>query len=338
MHIKRFTIASLLYIAFIGWYMSTFVTDGTTSINLLGVVMPSLSNSIWVMLVLLVLVIGSIVHISFYSVVGSLQLRKYEKDYEKIIDAISDAYLGKEDRQHVFKTSGYNMLGNLIDNSTVFPNNIVSTSIEDEKIRTTIKIIEDVKNGQVVDLKKLSLSIDNPLVIQNDRNKYKDGSLNVNDFLSNPDKYNSGLLSEIYIDCVKTAPLKEIEAYKSLMTKEALFHVLARVNADEHTLAISNESLLSLFNILELNKQDYLDIAASMSCCMIPEQRMKLFETLSDQNDEAMDSYLFTLFDLEMLAPANAILDISLPDEYMNFKAYRALKDSNQHFNINLFV
>ena len=75
-----------------------------------------------------------------------------------------------------------------------------------------------------------------------------------------------------------------------------------------------------------------------MSRCMIPEQRMKLFETLSDEHEDAMDSYLFTLFDLEMLAPANAILDISLPDEYMNFKAYRALKESNQHFNINLFV
>ena len=338
MHIKRFTVASLLYIAFIGWYMSTFVTDGTTSINLLGVVMPSLSNSIWVMLVLLVLLIGSIAHMSFYAVVATLHLRKYEKDDEKVIDAISDAYLGKEDRQHIFKTPRYTMLGSLIDNSTVFPNNNISFNIEDEKISSTLKIIEDIKNGKVVDLKKLSLSIDNPLVIQNDRNRYKDGSLSVKDFLSHPDKYNVGLLSEIYIDCVKTASLKEIETYKSFMTKEALSHILTRVNADENTLLISNESLIGLFDILELNKQDYLDIAASMSCCMIPEQRMKLFETLSDEHEDAIDSYLFTLFDLEMLEPANVILDISLPDEYLNFKAYRALKESNQHFNINLFV
>lgn len=338
MHIKRFAVASLLYIAFIGWYMSTFVTDATTSINLLGVVMPSLSNSIWVMLVLLVLLIGSILHMSFYAVAASLHLRKYEKDYEKVIDAISDAYLAKEDRHHVFKTPRYTMLGSLIDNSTVFPNNNINFNIEDEKISATLKIIEDIKNGKVVDLKKLSLSIDNPLVIQNDRNRYKDGSLSVKDFLSHPDKYNVGLLSEIYIDCVKTASLKEIETYKSFMTKEALSHILTRVNADENTLLISNESLIGLFDILELNKQDYLDIAASMSCCMIPEQRMKLFETLSDEHEDAIDSYLFTLFDLEMLEPANVILDISLPDEYLNFKAYRALKESNQHFNINLFV
>ena len=338
MHIKRFTIASLLYIAFIGWYMSTFVTDGTTSVNILGVVMPSLSNSIWVMLVLLVLVIGSVAHIIFYSVVGSLQLRRNEKDYEKMIDSISDAYLGKEDRNNIFKTPGYQMLGALIDNSTVFPNNIMSEGIGDEKIRTTIKMIEDIKSGKVVDMKKLSLSIDNPLVIQNDRNRYKTGVMSGKDFLKNPEKYNASLLSEIYVDCTKTVSLSEIEAYKSLMTKEALFNVLARVNADEHTLEISNESLKDLFAVLDLDKQDYLDIAASMSCCMIPEQRMKLFETLSEENDAAMESYLFTLFDLEMLAPADAILDISQNQEYLNFKAYRALRESNQHFNINLFV
>ena len=338
MHIKRLIIGSLLYIAFIGWYISTFVGEGTTSINILGIVMPSLSNSIWVMLVLLMLVIGIIVHIVFYSVVESLHLRKNEKDYDKIIESISDAYLGKENRKHLFKTPGYKMLGLLIDNSTVFPNNIISAEIEEEKIHTTIKIIEDIKSGEVVDIKKLALSINNPLTIQNDRNAYNNKSISAKDFLKHPEKYNAELLSEIYVDYVKTAPLSDIETYKSLITKDALSNILARVNSEENILSISNESLISLFNMLDLNKQDYLDIAASMSCCMIPEQRMKLFETMSDEKEEAMDSYLFTLFDLEMLAPADVILEISQPDEYLNFKAYRALRESNQHFNINLFV
>lgn len=71
---------------------------------------------------------------------------------------------------------------------------------------------------------------------------------------------------------------------------------------------------------------------------MIPEQRIKLFEMLSDENEEIIDAYLFTLFDLEMLSPANAILDNSQPTEYQNFKAYRALKESGHNFSIYLFV
>ncbi|MFT5661061.1 MAG: hypothetical protein ACI9TV_001707 [Sulfurimonas sp.] len=338
MHIKRLAIASLVYIAFIGWYMSTIVGDSTTSINVFGIVLPSLSNSVWVMLILLILAMGSILHVAFYSVVESLQLRKNEKDYAKMVESISDAYLGKENRSHIFKTPGYRMLGLLIDNSTVFPNNLNSLEIEDEKIRSTIKIIEDIKSGKAVDTKKLYLSIDNPLTIQNDRNAYRNESITAKDFLKNPEKYNAGLLSEIYIDYVKTASLSDIETYKSLMSKEALSNILSRVNAEENILETSNKSLISLFEELELDIQDYLDIAASMSSCMIPEQRMKLFEKISDEKEEAMDSYLFTLFDLEMIAPADAILEISQSDEYLNFKAYRALKESNQHFNINLFV
>jgi len=39
-----------------------------------------------------------------------------------------------------------------------------------------------------------------------------------------------------------------------------------------------------------------------------------------------------------LLAPADEILENSQDDEYVNFKAYRALKACNKNFNINLFV
>ena len=95
---------------------------------------------------------------------------------------------------------------------------------------------------------------------------------------------------------------------------------------------------MGLLDMLELDTNDYIKISSAPSLGMIPEQRMRLFETISDTKDEAMDSYLFTLFDLEMMAPADAILEISQTDEYLNFKAYRALKECNKNFNINLFI
>ena len=124
MHIKRYTIASFLLIAFIGWYVSTFVSTETISVNVLGIEIAPLSVSIWAMIPLVVFYIGSVIHMSFYSVVGSLNLRKYEKDYENIINSLSDAYLGKENRYHVFKTPRYKLLGSLIDSTTLFLNDI----------------------------------------------------------------------------------------------------------------------------------------------------------------------------------------------------------------------
>ena len=51
-----------------------------------------------------------------------------------------------------------------------------------------------------------------------------------------------------------------------------------------------------------------------------------------------MDAYLFTLFDLEMISLADEILQNAHPDEFENFRAYRALKECGKNYSIYLFV
>ncbi len=337
MYIKRYTIAALIFVILLGWYVYAFITQESLAIDFFGVPLPSLSIALWVVIPVIILYIASVVHISFYSLLGSFKLRKYEKDYEKLIESIIDAYLGKSNRNHIFKTSRYKLLGSLIDNSTLFLNQIEANT-SNEKINATIKVIEDIKKGEVVDLKKYALEAENPLVIQNNRNRYKKGEISAEDILSNANKYARSLCEEAYVDFVKTSPLYAIEKYKKSLTKEALFLVLARVNASENTLEVSNDALISLFNNLELDTKDYMKISIALSKQMVPEQRIKLFEILSEEKEEVTEAYLFTLFDLEMIAPADEILEHSQPDEYLKFKAYRALKECNKHFNINLFI
>ena len=134
------------------------------------------------------------------------------------------------------------------------------------------------------------------------------------------------------------APLYALEKYKSRMSKEALFAILERINAEEKTLEISNESLMALMSEVELSEDEYIEASKVLAANMVPDQRIKLFETLSEKNEKAMPAYLYSLFDLEMIAPADEILEISQPDEYTAFKAYRALKESRQHFDIDLFI
>jgi hypothetical protein len=338
MYIKRYTIASFLFIAVVGWYIYAYVNQGSIAIDLFGVPLPSLSIAVWAIVPLVVLYIASVAHMSFYSLMGSFKLRKYEKDYEKIIDSIVEAYLGKEDRHHSYKTPKYQLLGSIVDNTALFPNENLSSVIDDEKINEVIKLIEDIKNGEVVDLKKYSLSSSNHLVVQNDRNRYKKGDINAEDILSNADKYDDSLCEEAYMEMAKTFSLVSLEKYKAYLTKDSLFEILARVNAEENTLEISNDELISLLSNVELNESEYIKISSILSTSMIPEQRIKLFETLSGEKEEAMSAYIFTLFDLEMLAPADEILDNSQPEEFLKFKSYRALKECNKNFNINLFV
>ena len=338
MYLKRYTIAAFLLMLLTGLYVNFYISSESVGMDFFGIPLPALSIAIWVVVPLFVLYIASVFHMSLYSILGGFKLRRYEKDYQMMIETIADAYLGKKETKHYFKTPRYQFLGSLIEHTTMFPTHEVTLQSDNEKINSVVKLIEDVKSGEIVDLKKYALESTNPLVIQNDRNRYVKGEINSEDILSNPEKYNAELLKEAYGNFVETSPLYAIEKYKEFLSKESLFKVLARINADENRLEVSNEALIVLFETIELSDKEYIEASVVLSPHMIPEQRMKLFEAMSVKNDGIMSAYLYTLYDLEMLEAADIILEISQPEEYTNFKAYQALKKHDEHYSINLFI
>ena len=341
MYIKRYSVAAFVLMGLVGWYVYAYLTHESMIVDFFGIPIPSMSIAMLVVVPLFVLYLASVLHMSFYGMLAKLKNRKTAKDYEKILDSITDAYLGKENRAHKFKTETFTLFGELLDNSTVFPTANLNLNANDEqtkKVRAVLNDIESIKKGDVVELKNYALSANNVLVIQNNRNMYKNGDLSHEDILSHASKYNIELAQEAYNDYVKTATVANIDKYKEFLTKESLNTILVRVNAEENMLEISTEAIIILVKNLDFDKDGYMKIAQIVDKNMIPDQRIKLFETLSNDNDEATDAYLFTLLDLEMLSPAYALLEISQPDEYLNFKAYRALKESNQQFSIVLFI
>ena len=339
MYLKRYSIAAFIWIALVGWYVYAYVTHESISLDFFGIHMPSLSVALWIVIALFVLYLASFFHMAFYSMLGGFKLRAYEKDFEKIIDAVIEAYLGKKSRSHTFKTDRYKLLGTVLEKSTLYPKPEIIGATGNDKIDNVLRLIDAIKRGEVVDLKPYNLRPENPLVIENEKNKIKKGELKVADLLSNSTKYADELCQYAYNEYVKTATLKNILKYKAFLTKESLHTIMARINADESTLTITNEELVELLNKLELTKEDYIELSITLSKGgMIPEQRMKLFEMLSEEHEKAMDAYLFTLFDLEMLAPADEVLENAQPDEFQNFRAYRALKECGKNFSIYLFI
>ena len=337
MYIKRYTVSVILFMVLIGWYVYAFVTQESTSMDIFGIHLPALPIAFWVLIPVLLIYIASVAHMSYYSLVASLKLRKYQKDFDKLTDAITDAYLGKKNRSHDYKTARYGLIGKLVDNSTIIPHETLE-KVGNDKLDTVLGLIKEINDGNVQELKKYRLDKDSLIVAKNESNRFEKGELSPEDVLSHNERYNEELCSRAYVVMASRAPLYAIEKYKFYMSKEALFTLLKRVNADENTLEISNESLYSLFDEVELTEEDYIKISSIFSMNMVPDQRLKLFETLSDKHEDAMPAYLYTLFDLEMIAPADEILENSQPDEYVYFKAYRALKECNKNFDINLFA
>jgi len=337
MYMRRYTLGAFLLMALIGWFVYSFVTQQNLHIDIMGVNLPSLPVAAWVVIALFLLYLATIMHMIYYSIVGNFRLRKYNKDYNHFLETLRAALLGEEHRHHNFKTERYALLGKLIDNSILIPSKDL-TYIGDEEIDKVLEIIRKVNNGESVNLSRLRLASTNELEMRNNNNRFENGDLSDENILNHSKRYSEELCKKAYKHYAEVVPFSSIDAYKSFMTMEVLEVVLKRINADEKPLDISNDEMISLMKEMDLDKNDYIRISAILSDRIVPEQRMKLFEKLSENNDEAMHGYLYTLFDLEMLEPANEILINSQTNEFIKFKAYSSLKSCNKNFDIRLFI
>ena len=339
MRLKRYTVAAFVWMGLVGWFVYGFVTSDSLSINLFGRELPEMPIALLVVIPLFVLYLASMAHMWFYSLLESFKERRYEKDFEKLVDAIVDAYLGKAERHYDFKTDRYKLLGMLLENTQLKPLKDIAGTTNNEKIDTILEVLNKIEAGEVVEMKQYKLRSENELVIANNRNRYKKGEISAQKVLSEPEKYSEVLCKEVFEEYIETAPLSEIEKYKHFMTPKALNTLFGRINADEHRLELPSAKLIELINMLDLDEKDFITISKTLSNSdMLPEQRMELFEMLSAQNDKATDAYLYTLYDLEMVSKAAETLEILPKDEHKNFRAYKALKECGHNFNIDMFV
>ena len=338
MYIKRYSIAALLLIFAIGWFVYGFVSRESLHISVLGIMLPALPAAVWVALAMLLLYAATVVHMLFYSVVGTIRLRKYEKDYAYLLDAFADAFLQKEERRHIFRTDRYALMGKLIDGSKIVPTDAVE-EIDHPKLAAVVETIRKIRNGESVDLKRFNLPSSNPLVRSNQKNLLSEGKLEAGAVLAKPERYDASLQAMAFEQLCVYAPLHQLEKYREFMTFPALLSVVRRINAEENTLSVPTSTVVDFVSKIEgLNSLDYLYIAMSMGEHMLPEQRISVFEMLSDADEKALDGYLFTLFDLEMVEKAREVLQMTSENEYVLFKAYADLKNCNKHYDVKRFA
>ncbi len=338
MYLKRYTVASFVLMLLIGWYVYSFVTQESMSLSLFGYKSPSLPVALLVVLPLFILYLASVLHMGFYSILGSIKLKKYEKDYNKLLSAISDAFLQKDQSSRFYNTPRYSLLGKIVENSKIFPNTEPLINIEDEKLKKTVEIIDKIQKGESVNLKKFSLSPNNPFVIQNIKNRLKSKEISPEEILKNSQNYDESIVKYAFEEYIKIAKCDDILKYKNYIDSKNIFDILQRVNDDENAIEFSNEEYIDLLQDLGLTKDEYIKVAKKLSKNMVPDSRLKIFEKLSEKDENATPAYLYTAFDVEMIELAKEILDASSQDEYKNFKAFLALRECGKNFSIDLFV
>ena len=337
MYIRRYSVAAFILIGLIGSFFYINFKNTDISIDIMGIHSGSLPLAFWVVISMVLLYLATVSHMLYYAIKGAFSQRRLRVDSETYVESLSDALLGRIERQHKYKTDRYKLFGSLIDNGHLEILREIPPTGE-VKIDEAIRVIEKIERGEHVDIHKFHLSAKNPLTQKNAINAYNAGEIGEEQILNNVEKHSGKLVALAFNKYVTMAPLHMIEKYKLMMNKEVLFKLVTRINAKENELEISVESLIALINEVKMSEDDYIQLSVILAENMMPDERIKLFKLLSDKSETAAPAYLYTLFDLEMIAPAVEILENSQPDEFIYFKAYKALKDCNQNFSIGLFI
>jgi hypothetical protein len=335
MQLKRYTIAAFILMILVA--MATYTIDGgSISFDLLGIHFPNLPVALWVVVPVVLMFLASLLHMAFYALMGSVKLRRIARDSEKMTDALRDAMLGVKGRNYAYKSDTFKTMGKLIDNVTIVPFDSLK-SIGEEKIDEALVLLQDINENKKVDLKKFNLGTSCDVVVRNNLNRLERGELSADEVLSKADSFGDAACAKAYEMYVKTASIGSVLKYKRFFTVPTLLSFVERINSGVNGIEITNEELIGLFGTLKLDGIDFINISEAMSKNALPEQRIRLFEMLSEQCDDAMNGYFYTLYDLQMVDTANEVLNNTAHDEYQIFKAYRDLKRANKHYDIALF-
>ena len=335
MQLKRYTIGSLILMILVGLSVYSITTE-SASFDLIGIHFPNLPIAFWVVVPLAALYLASVLHMAVYVLVGNFKLRRLGRDSEKMVDVIRDSLLGVTERNYVFKSDAYKLLGKVIEGSLLLPYDTLR-DVGNEKIDEALTLLSDIKANKKVEIKKFHLANTTSLMIQNNLNRYERGELSADEVLSRHETYGDIVCHKAYESYVKTASVGSVLKYKNLLSKTSLFTFLSRINSDDNGIDMSNDQAISIIKNLKMTSADFIELSIVLAKNMIPEQRIRLFETMSEQCDDVMEAYFYTLYDLQMIDTANELLNNTSHDEYQIFKAYRDLKRANKHYDIAIF-
>jgi len=337
MQLKRYTIASFVMMAAVGTFVHLAITKESIAFDFMGIQFPNLPIALWVVVPVAFFYLASVLHMMFYALVENFKLRRLDRDNEKMVDALRDALLGVNDRNYVFKTDAYKLLGKVIDNSMILPFESLRV-VGNDKIDDALELMRNVKEKKRVDIKKFHLTNNTSIVIQDNLNRLERGELDAENILSRKESYGDIVAAKAFEAYVKRASVASVLKFKNYFTKSSLLDFVSRINSEENGIQISNDELIGLLRDLKLEIADYIDLSVAMSKNMIPDQRIRLFESISEHCEDAMEGYLYTLYDLQMNDTANEILNNTAHNDYLIFKAYRDLKKVNRNYDIAIFL
>ena len=334
MGIKRYILVSLIYMLAIGLYVYSFNGEGYTH-ELFGLSFH-LPVAFWVVVPLLLLVIGSVVHLVVYNFKDFLYKRAWKRDFELFQEAAKNKILG-ENTQPSYKTDGFKFAGKVLQSMQFNPETAVTFLEEDVAKAAALAI--SIENGNYEELKKYKLSKNNPIVIKNMINRLKVEPKFALEVLKNCKDLDSTLCQQAYTTLLDFASFNEIKRYDFPQDKKTFRRLMERYLDADDSFDMDIKSIEDMLEQFNADRADYLELAREIKIKLTPDALIALFEKLyNSKGMVAADAYLYVLYDVQMIDKIREILVNSDPDEFVKFKTILFLRDNGKSIDIDKFL
>lgn len=329
MGLKKYIIGSLLLAIIVcGYTFSIAPGDFTIVISDFTIKLPI---AVWVALPMFGLLILTVMHILFYGLKNYFAIKAVTKDSQAIISLINKRLLN-ETPTLAFQNKNLKEIASILKQLEI---NVLNSdfSVEDKDISKTVDQTFIINSGKYIPSKELKLEENNPLMINNTKNRISIDDNFALEVLKNADKYEQEIIKLAFLKALES---KSMTSIKKVITELTLDNTMAKAllkkdSEQNPEFAMTNEVILSVLKKVEFTNDELITIVKDYKKSMSPDQLIKLFEDLIQEKEEYTTTYLYVLAEFEMVDEMRDILVNSSTNEYIAFKALVDLKDAGKH-------
>ncbi len=333
MGLKKYILFSIIFIVAVGAYIYSFNGD-TYTLTFFGVPL-SLKIALWVILPTIILAVASALHMIFYSFKNYLIQRNLQKDYKTYLQYAKQHMLGNEINMN-FTTKWFDLPSRVLKHFK-FDASKDSSDINDTELKEVIDILKKIESGEFVSLKKYKLSKDNYFVKKNILNKLMLDKKESENILKNCEDKDSDICQKAFEIYCTYASYSDIKNQSFKINKELFDKLMKRFENKEDDFKFSVDELKELLKQFNFSKYEYLKYAKVLKTLLNPEAVISIFDTLSNETEEALQAYLYLLFEFQMIDKARELLQSVQSKEAEKFKYILELKDCGKSFDIDIF-
>lgn len=329
MGLKKYILGSIILILAVFAYTFS-LESGDYRVELFGYVFI-LPVAAWIIVPVVVLFLLTVLHILFYGTKNFFVLKAITKDSNGLISLINKKLLNETSKVS-FQNESLRKIGTILEQLDIDVSNS-NFSCDEKEIKKTVEQIFTIKSGKYVSNKELKLDNNNPLMIENFKNRISQDVEFALEVVQKSANYPQEIVKPAFLKLLENKSITTIKKLLDTLSfdEEMVIALLKKDAEQENQFAMSNDQVLKLIKQVKLTNNQLIKIAKNYKQLMSPDQIIKLYEDICSENEEYTFAYLFVLAEYEMVDKMRDILDNSSPTEFIPFKALVDLKDSGKN-------